>query len=152
MFCDVLRKEIKLLIKGEEANEYTDVRYKSLSDAAVCRVEFWVKRIATAIRQKRIVAPSIHTEPPKRMIKALKHYICLDAEEAKDVYYLFKELILHLVRNFMPKNKLSSVLTVDTVNESVKDRSGSLYEYLSVLESIRSLPMMDDEKACERRK
>lgn len=152
MFCDILRKEIKLLIKSEEANEYTDVRHKSLSDAAVCRVEFWVKRIATAIRRKQIVAPSAHTESSKRMIKELKRYVCLDAEEAKDVYYLFKELILHLVRNFMPKNKLSTVLTVDTVNESVKDRGGPLYEYLSILEAIRSLPMIDDEKACERRK
>jgi flagellar biosynthesis regulator FlbT len=151
MFCDILQKEIKLLIKSDEANEYTDIRFKSLSDAAICRVEFWMKRIATVIRQKRIVAPSGRTEPSSRMIKALKRYICLNSEEAQDTYYLFKEMILHLVRNFMPKNKLSTVLTVDCVNESVKDRAGPLYEYLSILEAVRSLPMIDDEKACDRR-
>lgn len=149
---DIVFTEFNRIRKSKETNSILDVSYKTLSDAALRRVEFWLKRIATFIYRRRPPIPSAHTEIPKRMKSALKKYICPTEQDAQDTYYMFKEFVVFLLRNYRPKNKLSSVLTVDAIDQSVYDPNGPMYQYLQELMAIRSLPYLENGKACERRK
>jgi hypothetical protein len=147
-----LKIEINRIRKSREASPIQDVTYKTLSDAAVTRAEFWLKRIATFVYLKKPVLPVGYTEVPPRMKSLLKKYICPDEEHARDVYFLFQAMIIFLLRNYSPKNPRSTMITVDAVDQSVVDQNGPLFPYLEELLKIRSLPYLDNGKACDRRK
>ena len=147
-----LKTEINRIRKSKEASSIQDISYKSLSDAAILRVEFWLKRISTFVYLKNPQLPVTHTEVPTRMKSMLKKYICPSNEHAVDVYYLFKEMLIFLLRYYSPKNPRSTILTVDAVDQSVIDRNSPLAPYLDDLLKIRSLPYLNDGNACDRRK
>jgi hypothetical protein len=149
---DILCSELKRIIKSPDANDLVDISYKSFSDAACRRVEFWLKRIATYVYLYQPAVPSGHTEVPKRMISALKKYVCPSQAQAEDTYYLFKEFVIFLLNNYSPKNKRSTVITVDVVDQAVIDDNGPLQPYLGRLMAIRSLPNLSNGDACSRRK
>lgn len=140
MLYDVVYTEANRIRKSKEASPLLDISYKRLSDAAVSRVVFWLKRIATLVSSKSPAIPSAHTEIPAKMKSALKRYSCDSDAQVQDTYYLFKEMLKFLFQNYSPKNKLSTTLTVDSVDQSVMDPNGPLYPYLERLILIRSKP------------
>jgi hypothetical protein len=139
MFC--LSTELNRIRKSKDTNEIQDVSYKSLSKAATSRVEFWLKKVATMVYlHKGPPIPSGHVEVPKRFKSCLKGYLDLSDEQVHDIYYLFKEAVVFVLRNYRPKNPLSNTLTVDTIDQSVADPNGPLYPYLGTLQFIQSRP------------
>jgi hypothetical protein len=150
--CSSLSTEFNRIRKMPSTNSIMDVSYKKLSEAALCRVEFWFKRIATLVVTKRPAIPSGLTEVPRTMKSLLKRYVCPSDEQASDIYYLFQQWIEHLLRYYRPKNSRSSVLTVDCVDQSVTHTESPLYGMLEDLLAVRALPYLADRKACDRRK
>lgn len=148
MLCDIVGVEANRIKKSKEAHDLIDISYKRLSEAAVCRVAFWLKRIATFVTTKSPVLPVGHTDVPKKMQSALKKYVCSTDAQAQDSYYLFKEMLLFLFQNYSPKNKLSTTLTVDCVDQSVMDPNGPMYRYIHDLMTIRSRPELN--RSCKR--
>jgi hypothetical protein len=152
-FHSAVTTEVNRIRKSRETNDILDVSYKKLSDPALFRVEFWLKRIATYIVLKNPFGfQAVQIEVPRTMKSLLKRYICPSDASASQVYSLFQQWIQHLLLYYRPKNTRSTVLTVDCVDQSVMDPNGPLYPYLQDLLATRALPYLPDRKACDRRK
>lgn len=69
----------------------------------------------------------------------IRRYACLGDELTKAAYFLFRRQIIFTLQNYAPRQVGRMELTVDNVDEAVRDRNSPLRSYLKELLSTHSM-------------